>query len=169
MAKILERQELQIPKQADVEKATALADKAYDLLGYRGPLVSKKVIGQLGLKLAELHIKPFNYETVTQYKRSQAKAARTEKRKKLPSAYYRITVRWELVALDGYLSEVPEFALRKAIQVKEAMPEATFFVDELRVNTKRIDPFLVVAHKGEKYWIEVWNEKKFEDALIDGE
>lgn len=157
--------ELKIPKIPD--GTLELAEKCHALLGYRGPLVSRNAVGQLGQILAELHIKPLDPVRVMAYKRDKAVAERTERRKR--NRWASISVKWKMVELSGYRQHIPEFALRKAVQIKEALPEVEFHVDEMQVSQKRKDPFLVAQYKGEKYWIEVWDEGQFEKELIDGE
>lgn len=63
--------------------------------------------------------------------------------------------------------EIPEFAIDTAIRVKECIP-ATQLSVEILMNTERLlgDPFLVVQHGGLKYYIEVWDESKFEGRRI---
>jgi hypothetical protein len=56
---------------------------------------------------------------------------------------------------------VPEFALSKAIEIKERLPKAEFYVDELKA-VKRYDPFLVVVCGRERFYIDVWDERNFE-------
>lgn len=59
--------------------------------------------------------------------------------------------------------EIPEFAIDTAIKVKERIPAAQLSV-EILMSTERLlgDPFLVVEHGGLKYYLEVWDESKFE-------
>ncbi len=63
--------------------------------------------------------------------------------------------------LREYDGEVPEYALSRALEIKERMPSAEFDVEELRVS-KRYDPFLIVHCGRERFYIEVWDEKPFE-------
>jgi hypothetical protein len=165
-ATALKRLELKVPKEGD--ERVQLAEKAYNLLGYRGLIKSGNVCGPLGLALAKLEIKPYDPSRVDKYKKEKAKAARKEAHERKRSSWERVTCIWKNVPLVGYKSYVPEFALRKAIQIAEAAPEAVFKVEELVVQRHRVDPFLTVEMKGEKYWIEVWNEDEFETAVIDG-
>jgi hypothetical protein len=71
---------------------------------------------------------------------------------------------WSEVALAKYGEPVPEYVLNKAIEIKEKCPPATFLVDSLVVREERrtLDPFLIVRQDDETYYVEVWDEPKFE-------
>ena len=58
--------------------------------------------------------------------------------------------------------EIPEYVLNKAIQVKYEVPEVEILIDEFTVVP---DPFLFVKLGAESYYIEVWDEPKFEGRL----
>lgn len=74
---------------------------------------------------------------------------------------------WRQVSLAGFSHPVPEHVLEKAVQIKDKCPEATFVVDQLvttighREKPDR-DPFLVVKMDSEMYYIDVWDEKEYE-------
>lgn len=74
---------------------------------------------------------------------------------------------WQSVNLKDYTKPVPEFVIRKALQIKEKFPEANFVVHELikRQYNLNGDPFLHVFAGGKEYCIEVWDEPKFEAKL----
>jgi hypothetical protein len=59
--------------------------------------------------------------------------------------------------------EVPPFALDTAIRIKEKMPSAFLSVETL-MSTDLVlgDPFLCVQYGDTKYYIEVWDEFRFE-------
>ena len=161
----LKRMDLVLPKAGNDN--AILADKAAKLLGYTGAMVTRNVAGELGKVLIDLDIRPYDTKRTAAYKEKKRKEAHAERRARTAS-YYDVRSRWVQVQLDKFTGVVPDFALRKAIMIKEAMPEAQFFVDVLKVNTKRIpDPFLVVKLGTEKYWVEVWDETEFEASLID--
>lgn len=66
-----------------------------------------------------------------------------------------------------YERYIPIHVLNLAVSVKELVPKATFFVDELQQTYQRIprplpDPFLQVKLAGESYYIAVWDEREFE-------
>ena len=60
--------------------------------------------------------------------------------------------------------EIPEFALDTAIRVKELLPDASLTVDAL-IATDRVlgDPFLRLDYAGGRYYLEVWDESRFEN------
>lgn len=82
----------------------------------------------------------------------------------------RITRKWGRVAIGEYDGTVPEFALRKAVQIKTEVPSANLYIDQLYQEHERHvvvdpDPFLVVTLKDETYYIDVWDEKEYEAKL----
>jgi hypothetical protein len=153
---------------------TALALKVEAVLGY-SHLRKRLGIdpGSLAYTLNELGIQPFRSEDVNRYKRE--KSAKTEHlvraayRKRAhrelyfavpPGTYVQAT--WHTVPLRDYDGEVPEYVLSRALEVKEKMPNAEFEVQELRV-AKRYDPFLIVYCGRERFYIDAWDEKPFEE------
>ncbi len=65
--------------------------------------------------------------------------------------------------LKEYRKPVPEFAIARAIELKRELPQAYFYVDELAGGTYiTLDPFMVLGYGGNLYYIDVWNEPKFE-------
>lgn len=69
---------------------------------------------------------------------------------------------WTPIPISTYLRPVPEFALQTAVDLKETCPEAVFFIEELQLKERTLDPFLVVHDSnGNKYYLEVWNEPGF--------
>lgn len=93
----------------------------------------------------------------------------------------RFVQHWKRYPIAEYAGAIPEFALAKALQIKELCLTADFYIDQLvtevdrqdaeriRDNQERIvrmrDPFLVVVTKDETYYIEVWDEKDYESKL----
>jgi hypothetical protein len=80
--------------------------------------------------------------------------------------------RWMATPLEQYSGTVPEFALSKAVEIKKALPEASFQVEQLVLETERRsrpvpdpDPFLVAVLGKERYHIDVWEEKEYEKTL----
>jgi hypothetical protein len=71
-----------------------------------------------------------------------------------------VRVSWRRTKLAKYQGEVPEFALSRAIEIKERLPKVRFYVDELTVE-KRYDPFLIAACGRERFYIDVWDEPEF--------
>lgn len=163
----LKRVDLVVPTEASLNDSATLAEKAATLLGYSGNMVRKNVAGVLGKVLIDLDIRPYDIARVAAYKEKKRKAAHAERRAVTPS-YQRIVSRWLLIPISRYKSMVPEFVLRKAVQIKEACPTALIYVDALKVNTRPFpDPFLVVKLGNEKYWVDVWDEAAFESEVID--
>jgi hypothetical protein len=86
---------------------------------------------------------------------------------------------WERVRIREYSGSIPEFALRKAVQIQTELPQARLFVEQLTVreeedrqgreNAVRIralrDPFLYAELENESYYIDVWDEKEYERML----
>lgn len=157
------------------EKVEELAKKASNLLGYTrlaAQVVRPTTLSQV---LFALEIQPFDAESVEAYKADKVKELRVLRKmnKNIPSwRKGRVTISWKLMPIRGYTKAVPEFVLRKAVQLKEACPTVELFVDELQTKTtyataprRDYDPFLVAKLGEEVFWIEVWDEKKFENKL----
>lgn len=118
-------------------------DKSRNLLGYIcGPSDYR-----LGCVLAELEIDSLDFKDVEAYKASKTHGGMSFVR--YPIATYR--------------QEIPIHVLNKAIQIKEKLPEAEFFVDNYERNGSNAgDPFLWVSVAGWGRYVEVWDEPKFE-------
>jgi hypothetical protein len=153
-----------------------VAEKAAELLGYS--VLSEKLevpSKPLASILAKLGIEPFTVESVKAYKdeRKKEKQAqldnefRADLQHMLDSREYgwvsHQSCWWNETPIEKYAEPIPEFALSKAIEIKEACPDVQIFVDGLSV--KRSDPFLVVKLGEESYHVEVWDEPKFEASL----
>jgi hypothetical protein len=154
----------------DGETDVQLAKEAESLLGYNVLRRKLKIPGKLGEVLACLEIEPLDTTAVEKYKLDMVlwrKKEVFEKAAADPSfnRHYTIDVSWRRVLLGDCQSEVPLFALRKAVQVKKGCPEAMIEVDELIEQKKLIDPFLVATLDDETYYLEVWKEPKFEEKL----
>jgi len=72
-----------------------------------------------------------------------------------------VYVRWERKPLTEAVG-VPDYVNAKAAEIASNLPNATFEVDELRSSERVYDPFLVVSHGDETYYVEVWGEPVFE-------
>lgn len=70
--------------------------------------------------------------------------------------------RWNTLSIQQYEKPIPEFVLAKAIQIKHALPKVSLTVEYVRFDK---DPFLVATFGGQKRYVEVWNEPKFEGRL----
>lgn len=77
---------------------------------------------------------------------------------------------WGFQKIAEYHQPVPEFVLAKAVQIKQQVPECEIYVESL---SDHPDPFLFVGTKSkyswmkpdEMYYVEVWEEPKFEGRL----
>ena len=154
---------------------SAIALKAEALFGYSA---LRKKLGihpaSLTRTLEELGIDPFLEEDVKKYKASKARTVEGkvwedfQRRagldpasavETLVTSFVRVS--WRRSKLSNYQGQIPEFALSKAIEIKERLPQARFYVEELTVN-KRYDPFLIAACGRERFYIDVWDEPEFE-------
>lgn len=70
-------------------------------------------------------------------------------------------LRWVRIPLRK-AGDIPEFVRAKAKEIASALPDATFTVEQLRSERDVYDPFLIVSHGKESYYIKVWNEPVFE-------
>lgn len=80
---------------------------------------------------------------------------------------------WVDFPLDNFTGDVPLHVISKAISIKDIVPEARFVVDCMVIQNERRertqpqpDPFLYVRFHKEGYYIEVWDEEKYEDTLF---
>ncbi len=152
-----------------------LALKAESILGYSG-LRERLGVAPASLTrvLEELEIEPYCPEDVKRYKADKVRQVEAqlwgelrgqimedlEKRGVVLEGTF-VHAGWHLVPLRKYKGGVPEFAISKAVEIKERLPKAEFYVDELRA-VKRYDPFLVVTCGRERFYIDVWDERDFE-------
>lgn len=74
-------------------------------------------------------------------------------------------ISWSSIALRGYSKPVPEFAIQRAVTIKEYCPGVEFFVEELKEESRTLDPFLIARLDDEQFYIDVWDEPEFEKAL----
>ncbi len=132
-----------------------LREKASKLLGYGGLPVDRNagIKGEVQAKLNELGYDFLDSEKVKKYLISKCDIR--------DESY--ITVNWELVPISTYQKPIPEFALSKAVELKEAFPSAAFYVHE---HKKDPDPFLVMVYQNTVFYVEVWDEPEFEGRQI---
>ncbi len=151
-----------------------LALKAESLLGYSG---LRQRLGvppaTLTETLEQLDIEPFRTEDVKRYKSAKAEevenqiwAEFTEKVKLEglgPGGLIGSFVRayWRRVELSRYGGDIPAFAISRAVEIKQRLPQALFYVEELIVD-KQYDPFLLVQCGRERFYVDVWDERDFE-------
>lgn len=84
---------------------------------------------------------------------------------------YRKCKTWSEARLEDYQGQVPLFVLSKALAIREAYPNARFTVEQLAETTEQgvtirdPDPFLIVKTYQESYYVDVWDERQFENKL----
>lgn len=164
-----------------------LASEAETILGYKALREAQDVElidKPLARLLTQLGIDPFVEDDVKKYKKEKQKeVARLKFEEWLndsgaSSSFWAPT--WQDTKIELYSQPIPEYVLNKAIQIKKAMPEVQIRVSYLEENP---DPFLVVIRekvrsykdsKGveqtynavdETYFVEVWEEPKFEGRV----
>lgn len=158
---------VQVPQRTERQ---TLAEKASQLLHY-GRLAQDERVGQLAKALGELDIWPLNQSDVEQYMKDMQEETYREKNR--GKSFADVDVAWKTVHISRYEKPIPEFVLRKAVAVKEKLPKADIRVHELIeerlrfgvMNNRTLDPFLSVEFNGEFYYIEVWDEPKFEAKM----
>jgi len=144
-----------------------LATQARTILGYK--VIQKMVTTPKTLRevLYELGIQPFSKRTVELYKSKMRKnafiAAKNKYRKNADEP------RWVSHDIKFYSGPIPESVLKRAIQIKQALPEVKFQIEQLNVEKPALpDPFLTASFQDEKYYIDVWDEPMFENAMLRG-
>lgn len=80
---------------------------------------------------------------------------------------------WESTGIAGYSGNIPEFALARAISIKEAIPNCTLYIHYLQQSSRSYtkprplpDPFLVAYMDSEYVYIDVWDEKEYETKIL---
>ncbi|MEK7537064.1 MAG: hypothetical protein AAB584_01280 [Patescibacteria group bacterium] len=76
--------------------------------------------------------------------------------------------KWRRVEIERYNAKIPEYVLRKAIQVKQALPEGKLWIYALSPHSIenplfRGDPFLELQAGKKRFFLEVWDEREFEE------
>lgn len=160
----LEREQLQ---EVDLSTCGAeikeLAIKSQAVLGYK--LLRSIVAKPKSLRevLRELNIAPFSKRSVELYKDKMLVKARAElKRNKDVDN----EAHWRTTRIDLYKDAIPESIIRQAIQIKEALPEVRLEIEQLTI--AKPDPFLKATHNGVEFYVAVWDEPHFEDAILRG-
>jgi hypothetical protein len=77
-------------------------------------------------------------------------------------------VSWSRFPLSSYTNPVPEFALATAQEIHKRLAgkEVAFFIDELVVEEKPMDPFLVAKCNEVEYYLEVWEEPGYKQTRM---
>ena len=157
------------------EPVLTLAAEAEQVLGYsvlKAHQSGEEQSSELQKTLEKLGIETLNKADVERYQAEmlieQTEIKFQEWRKSPSGTFFGPT--WEKLTIDKYREPIPEFVLNKAIQVKREMPDVRIYIEHL---TEHPDPFLIVATKhetyecldGESFYIEVWEEPKFEGRI----
>jgi len=150
-----------------------LATRAADLLGYKA--LAEHVSGRHSIAASEgkltdalkaLEMEVLDISAVLQYQMEEASRLTIEKIKEDFKQYvqgYFTPAKWEQENLNEYEGAIPEFVIAKAVQIKEALPEVTFRIQHL--SEPKADPFLIAILGKEIYYIEAWDEPRFENTL----
>ena len=166
------------------EYETYTANKHYE---YKCKQVAPQI--ELAKALAELEIDILDPGSVARYKERKLRSKSFSSILRTNGQTDSIPkFEWRKVSISEYPLPIPEFALRKAVQLKRLLPYAQFWIEELvEAKTAHVDdPFLIVEYDGLpsymrnrfpssndyyiqiksiEYYIEVWNEPKFEATL----
>lgn len=129
-----------------------LAEEAEDVLGYK-VLGEEVASNDLKRHLAELEIEPFDQEKVDEYKQVMAGNA--------SSSFTRAA--WRLTPIAQYTQPIPLHVLHRAVAIKKGVPECEVLVNHL-VHTAVPDPFLVVKMGAHVFYVDVWDEPKWESS-----
>ena len=125
-----------------------------------------KLTGTLTEALLRLDIDTLDTAAVLRYQVEEAGRKTIEKIHERFDQYvhgYFSPATWEHTKLGEYKQPIPEFVIRKAIQIKDAVPEVDFYIQHL--SEPKADPFLVARLGEEIYYIEAWDEPRFEALL----
>jgi hypothetical protein len=68
---------------------------------------------------------------------------------------------WQKSKIENYKNEIPAGVIARAAQINDALPSTEFFVEDLVLEQRAYDPFLIVKYGSAEYYIFVWNEPKF--------
>lgn len=133
-----------------------LAKDAKSLLGY-GVLAQKAGGLPLQRALVKLEMEVLDMGEVRKYQEQAIEKAYEEGYGTEDEDVY-----WEKQNIRHYQKPIPEFVLMKAVELKKEVPNVEFIVEEVAVVK---DPFLYAQLGQETYYIEVWNEPRFEGRL----
>jgi hypothetical protein len=150
-----------------------LAEQASSLLGYTGlsahlvgSEVQAKLSGPLTESLLKLDIQVLDTNSVISYQLEEAMRRTKEvigsNLKNWVSGWFG-PANWGNTGIEEYRQPIPQFVLNKAVQIKKALPDVMFRVQHL--NDAHADPFLVAVRGDEVYYIDAWDEPKFEERL----
>jgi hypothetical protein len=136
----------------EVNSSLEIRKKAFDLLGYGSAVgFAPDVVREVQEKLDE-----FGYDFLVTAKVHEYQIAKSPLRRSRE-------LWWKMVAIEKIALPIPDFALSKAVQLKEAFPSARFFCEVFEDGP---DPFLVMLYKDCTFYVEVWVEPEFEGRQI---
>jgi hypothetical protein len=140
-----------------------LAVRSRSVLGYK--LVHSIVNRSKTLRevLVDLRIAPFSKRSVELYKAKKLREAQLQLKKEKNTE---MEAHWRVILIQSYTEPIPETVLLKAIQLKEALPDVRLEIEQLSI--AKPDPFLRASHNGQVFYVDVWDEPAFEDAVLKG-
>lgn len=151
----------------------ALATRAKDVLGYSvlaEHATGRKSLGEREGKLSSallvLDLQVLDSAKVLEYEMAEAgrlTLAKAQEEFKSWTTGYFYPAKWENTLLASYDKPIPEFVLDKALRIKDAVPEVQFYIQHL--SEPKADPFLVAVLGREIYYIDAWDEPRFEKSL----
>lgn len=139
-------------KQPESEMVT-LAEAAAKMLGYT--VMVEQVCKPLLTALTKLEIPILDADDVIAHQKRKGKIAYEESEED-------IDVEWHTTKISKYREPIPEFVLSKAVEIKKEIPAVDFAIQHMEVVP---DPFLIAFLGSESYYVEVWEEPKFEGRL----
>lgn len=150
-----------------------LAQRAKDVLGYGGLVaevtgdVSSAVKeGKLTAGLRSIGIEVLDIGRVIDYQMQEMVRMTREKILSDLDDWthgYFTEAGWSKTALESYTQPIPEFVLDKALRIKEVVPNVKFHIQHMR--EPKADPFLIAHLDSEIYYIEAWDEPRFEGRV----
>ena len=163
------------------QERSTLATRASDLLGYRvlaadvsgTPVHTLEKLGKLGEALLANDIEILDTVSVIRYQHEEVRRRtqeRTDEMLRNGELENWVTgwnagqsFRWSHSEIGAYYEPIPEFVLNKAVLLKEAIPEVSLYI--IHLDEPKADPFLVAKFGKELYFIEVWDEPRFEGRV----
>jgi hypothetical protein len=156
-----------------------LGNKAASVLGYRGLksevtgqiVVPLEDLGELGKALLVLDIEILDAGSVLKYQQDEIcrrntdwvmEQVRSNQLTRMVTWGWNLSS-WQHTKIADYGQPIPEFVLHKAVQIKEKLPKVEFHIQHL--TDPKADPFLIAVLGKELYFIEAWDEPRFEGRL----
>lgn len=160
------------------ENLRTLAEDAADILGYN-VLLHKHSVGRLTRALLKLEIEVIPMADVLAYQQKMGQPHHDliamigdevveldddEDDEESDDDDEVSDKAWNRTEISHYHKPVPEHVINKAVQLKRELPNVNLFIEEL--GDRRVkDPFMVARLGKEQFYIEVWEEPKFEGRL----